>query len=420
MIQIGNENMKLYFSSKTGLLNKIVTDSKEIKSKIKFIKYGTTSASEKSGAYLFLPDGPGVELKQNKFLQWIRVEHSGKLRNRVCVNMTVLMHCVDIFPTIDKVKNLKYPLLHVWNMVDLRRSHNFELALHVETDIKNDEYVHTDLNGFQYIKRKNYKKLTLQGNVYPMPSGAFIQDSTKRLNILTAQPLGVASLDPSSIQVFLDRRLDQDDNRGMEQAMNDNVLVSSKMLIFFESINGMTSSTDKSESLASNYPSLMSQLLSFDLVNQVTKLHLSKPTEQIKNELILSNKNKKYPCDLRLVNMRTMQTKDERPQNKEVGLILHRIVFEDCPSSPYAQLSSYFINQCSSDNQFTYEDLFEFFSRSNEKETLKISNITNTYLTLQKRDEISSTSALYVKQKTDNILDHLQPMQIEAYRINFN
>jgi len=127
--------------------------------------------------------------------------------------MTLLLHCVNIFPTIDKIKNVKYPIMHVWNMVDLRRSHNLELAMHISTDIKNERFVHTDLNGFQYVKRKYYEKLKIQGNVFPMPSGAFIQDSNKRLNILTGQPLGVASLDTSSIQVFLDRRLDQDDNR---------------------------------------------------------------------------------------------------------------------------------------------------------------------------------------------------------------
>ena len=414
MIKIGLDSMQLQFSPQTGLLNKIITDTKEIKSKVKFIKYGTTSASEKSGAYLFLPDGPGVELNSKKMLQWIRVEHSGKLRNRVCANMTILLHCMDIYPTVDRIKNLKYPIMHVWNMVDLRRSHNLELAMHIETNIKNDDFLHTDLNGFQYIKRKNYKKLTIQGNVYPMPSGAFIQDSTQRLNILTAQPLGVATLDPSSIQVFLDRRLDQDDNRGMEQAMNDNVLVSSKFVIFFEAINGMTSSTDKSESLASNYPSLMSQLLSSDLINSVTKMVLTSK-ESIKTDLILSNKNKKYPCDLRLVNIRTMQTRDEKPLANDVGLIFHRIVFEDCPSSPFAQLSSYYINQCSSDdnNQFSFDDFFDFFSRD-DKSTLKVANITNTLLTLQRKSDSQS------KLKTDNILDHLQPMQIEAYRINFN
>ena len=83
-----------------------------------------------------------------------------------------------------------------------------------------------------------------------MPTGAFIQDETvssssssssssnlMRVNLLSAQPLGAASLQTSSLQVFLDRRLDQDDNRGMEQAMNDNIVTSNKFLILFESLN---------------------------------------------------------------------------------------------------------------------------------------------------------------------------------------
>jgi alpha-mannosidase II len=416
MIKIESNNMHLLFSPKNGFLNKIVTDAKEIQSKIKFIKYGTTSASEKSGAYLFLPDGPGVELRSKKLLQWIRVEHSGKLRNRVCANLTLLLHCVDVYPSIDRIKNLKYPVMHIWNMVDLRHSHNFELAMHIETDIKNDQYVYTDLNGFQYIKRKHYNKLTIQGNVYPMPSGAFIQDTTKRLNLLTGQPLGVASLDPSSLQVFLDRRLDQDDNRGMEQAMNDNVLVSSRLLVFFESINGMTSSIDKSESLASNHPSLMSQLLSFDLINSITKMVLVGPNRAFKSELILSNKKKKYPCDLRLINLRTMQTQDEKPMQGDVGLIFHRVPYEDCPAAPFAQLSSYYISQCGSDdiNQFSFDDFFEFFSR-NDTHSVKVNNIANTYLTLQKKNSVSKS-----KFNSESIFNHLQPMQIEAFRVDLN
>jgi len=44
-------------------------------------------------------------------------------------------------------------------------------------------------------------------------------------------------LQTSSLQVFLDRRIDQDDNRGMEQAMNDNIVTSNKFLILFDSLN---------------------------------------------------------------------------------------------------------------------------------------------------------------------------------------
>ena len=196
-----------------------------------------TSAREKSGAYLFLPDGPAADVNSN-LLQWFRVESAGFLRTRVCINMSIILHCVEFYPTLNKQKNFKYPYVNVWNVVDLRQSHNYELAMHLETSIQNNDVFYTDLNGFQYLKRKTYAKLPIQGNIYPMPTGAFIQDTQYRVNLLSAQPLGVGSLQPSTLQVFLDRRLDQDDNRGMEQAMNDNIVTSNKFLIFFESING--------------------------------------------------------------------------------------------------------------------------------------------------------------------------------------
>lgn len=126
-----------------------------------------------------------------------------------------------------------------------------------------------------------------------MPSGAFIQDSNKRLSILTGQPLGVASQEKSSLQVFLDRRLDQDDNRGMEQAMNDNVLTTSKFLIFFEEVNKNV------KSIGQYHPSLLSQILSFDLINPITKLVLNNDDSTVQTNIKLSN-TEGFACDLRL------------------------------------------------------------------------------------------------------------------------
>ena len=126
------------FSRRTGFLQKILINSASTptKVKLKLIKYGVTQAREKSGAYLFLPDGPATDVDTSLF-QWIRVEHSGPLRTRVCTNMSLILHCVDFFPTLDKYQNSKYPLVHVWNVVDLRKSHNYELAMHLETSIQN-------------------------------------------------------------------------------------------------------------------------------------------------------------------------------------------------------------------------------------------------------------------------------------------
>ena len=417
-IKTGSE-FSAYFSTKTGFLKKLSSGAKQFKTSVKFIKYGTTSAREKSGAYLFLPDGPASDLNTKDLIQWIRVESQGKLRNRVCVNATLLLHCVEFYPSINSKKNFKYPLMNVWNLVDLRHSHNFELAMHLQTDVKNEDILHSDLNGFQFIKRKRHSKLTLQGNVYPMPSAAFIQDSSTRLNLLSAQPLGVASLEPSAIQVFLDRRLDQDDNRGMEQAMNDNVLTSSKFAIFLESLNGAPESSN-----AANFPSLVSQWISFELLNPSTTLILNNDQAKIHSKVNLLNE-KKFPCDLRLVNMRTMQTSSEEPKSGEVGLILHRLVYEDCPSSPFVQLPSYVFNKCASANNFNFDDYFSFVEMKLKEKGVKEGflqglNVTSTYLDLIEKNIDLSEYDVQLNLKTNEpVLNSVQPMQIEAFKVKF-
>ena len=57
-----------------------------------------------------------------------------------------------------------------------------------------DGVFYTDLNGLQLTRRKTVSKLPLQGNFYPMPTMALLQNSTHRLSLLAAQPHGVASL----------------------------------------------------------------------------------------------------------------------------------------------------------------------------------------------------------------------------------
>ena len=113
--------------------------------------------------------------------------------------------------------------LQIVNNVDIRQMNNVELGMRFSTNINSGNEFFTDLNGFQMMKRKRrLDKLPIGGNYYPIPSMAYIQDEKSRLTLVTKQPLGGSSLKPGQLEIMMDRRLSQDDNRGLFQGVLDN------------------------------------------------------------------------------------------------------------------------------------------------------------------------------------------------------
>ena len=79
---------------------------------------------------------------------------------------------------------------------DLRPHGNVELIVRYKTGLETGGVFYSDLNGYQTVRRQFYAKIPLQGNYYPMPSLAFLQDagSGLRFSVHTRQAVGVASL----------------------------------------------------------------------------------------------------------------------------------------------------------------------------------------------------------------------------------
>ncbi len=108
------------------------------------------------------------------------------------------------------------------------------LARFTSPDIKNEGVFHTDLNGFNYDTHHFRNDMPIQSQVFPMPTLASIEDSKKRMTILSEHAQGAASLEESAIDVWLDRRLAQDDERGLGEGVLDNVETRTRLRLLLE------------------------------------------------------------------------------------------------------------------------------------------------------------------------------------------
>ncbi|XP_077866530.1 alpha-mannosidase 2-like, partial [Saccoglossus kowalevskii] len=153
---IENAFLTAKFSGNNGLLQSLTTksDGKTTSLSVDFVMYGTRMSKDKSGAYLFLPDGQAKSIISD-VKPIVRV-----IRGRLSAEVHVLFENVEHVVKLHKSTGKHFIIIHL-----------------------------------TIQKRKYLTKVPLQGNVYPMPLMAYLEDDTSRLTLHTAQPLGVASLE---------------------------------------------------------------------------------------------------------------------------------------------------------------------------------------------------------------------------------
>ncbi|CAB1440984.1 unnamed protein product [Pleuronectes platessa] len=319
----GSQALTLGFSGTTGLLESIKhkDDPQEVKVQMQFMVYGTRPSKDKSGAYLFLPDGKAKPYHQ-KESPVVRVVE-GPLFSEVVAHyqhfqQTVRIHNV---PGVDGLS------VDFTTTVDIRDQTNKELAMRLVTDIQSGDVFYTDLNGFQMQPRRHHLKLPLQANFYPMPSQAYIQDSHHRLTLHTAQSLGVSSLESGQLEVIMDRRLMQDDNRGLGQGLKDNKKTVNHFRLLLER---RSMGNQMMDSATTSFPSILSHITNAILNHEVLALPVLPKRRGIPPLQTFSPLKSLLPCDFHLLNLRSIQSQeDPHSPSPYAALILHRLAL-DC------------------------------------------------------------------------------------------
>lgn len=270
-----------------------------------FLRYTT----RKSGAYLFLPNGHAQPLPLG---QPVLLVSRGPMESSVAVSFPFGIH-----QTI-----LRDSSIEIRNLMDIKEMDNSEVIMRIQTNIDNEETFYTDLNGLTFMKRERFSKIPLQANYYPIPTGIFIEDENMRFSVLTAQPLGGASLDNGMIEIMQDRRLNQDDERGLGQGVLDNRLTQNIFRIVVES-------RERCRKLSSSYPAAF--LTSQAFLERESLLH---PVEKLvfnENDWIgmlpsFGSEHKPLQTGIEVVALKKL-TQNSR------GIIVHRTHLDQCDAA---------------------------------------------------------------------------------------
>ncbi|KAK3006027.1 hypothetical protein RJ639_016109 [Escallonia herrerae] len=108
-----------------------------------------------------------------------------------------------------------------------------EIITQIKTTMKSNRTFYTDSNGRDFLERiRDYRadwdlevNQPVAGNYYPVNLGIYMKDNSTELSILVDRSVGGSSIVDGQLELMLHRRLLQDDNRGVEEALNETVCV---------------------------------------------------------------------------------------------------------------------------------------------------------------------------------------------------
>lgn len=178
-----------------------------------------------------------------------------------------------------------------------------------------------------YVKREIFSKIPLQGNYYPISAGIFIEDDSLRLSLFTAAPLGGSSLKTGEMEIMQDRRLIQDDERGLGQGVTDNRAVLNIFKLVLESRESCRRADEK-------YPA--GYLTPTAYMEQKKLLHPFEKLIYSENEWngvkhSFGNDHEEHDIGFEIVAMRSLShVKTSSKSTNPIGMVVHRSNLDRC------------------------------------------------------------------------------------------
>lgn len=185
----------------------------------------------------------------------------------------------------------------------------------------------------------------------------------------------------------------RDDNRGIGQALRDNILTPDSFFILLEKWKSPRS--DKVMKFPVQYPSLLAHQASLRLLHPMWSQRFSiEPSEVKEYYFDKFEPGSSVPCDLHVVNLRSIQSKNVKLPTNESALILQRFGYE-CQLKALGE----YVTSC---------------SKQKSKMDVKLSSILPI-----KKARASSLSMQYTESNTINPESevNIEAMEIKTFKV---
>ncbi|KAK9926543.1 hypothetical protein M0R45_023768 [Rubus argutus] len=239
-IKVGPGNLKLIYSGHDGKLIQYTNSRSAVKESVKqsfsyyrgddgsVVDYGEDGNPhfQASGAYIFRPNGT-YPIKSEGQVSFTVLR--GPLLDEVHQRINSWIYQVTRIYREKEHAEIEFTI----GPIPVDDGIGKEIVTKISTSMKTNKQFYTDSNGRDFIQRiRDYRKdwdlevnQPVAGNYYPINLGIYMKDNNTELSLLVDRSVGGSSIVDGQLELMLHRRLLDDDDKGITEALDEEVCI---------------------------------------------------------------------------------------------------------------------------------------------------------------------------------------------------